>query len=73
MATPTRPYVIRGLDDQLIVGIVRAATPAQALRHHVRSMFTVNPASAEDAFEAAANGIKLEVAAVEAGSHEARD
>ncbi|MEN9316556.1 MAG: hypothetical protein RIS35_2949 [Pseudomonadota bacterium] len=73
MATPTRPYVIRGLADKSIVGIVRAATPAQALRHHVRGMFSVDPASAEDAFEAAANGIKLEVAGIEAGSHEAQD
>lgn len=73
MATPTRPYVIRNAHDQSIAGIVRAATPAQALRHHVRAMYSVAPANADDAYEAAANGIKLEVAVVDAGSQETRD
>lgn len=72
MATPTRPYVIRNAEKQ-IVGIVRAASPSQALRHHARNLYSVTPANADDAFEAAANGIRLEVAVVEPGSHEARD
>lgn len=72
-ATPTRPYVIRLADDKTVVGMVRAATPAQALRHYVRGEYMVAPASADDAYEAAANGIKLEDASVEPGSQERLD
>lgn len=72
MATPTRHYVIRDTEKQ-IVGLVEAASPSQAMRHHVRQMFTATPATAEDAYEAAVNGIRFESATAEPGSHEARD
>lgn len=58
MAAPTRPYCIRKKTSGEIVGIIRAATPSAALRHHCRELFAVSVASVDDAFEAQDNGLR---------------
>lgn len=45
--------------------LVRASTPAQALRHVTGTMFDVAVASQDDCIEGAAAGVKVEVAGAE--------
>lgn len=58
MAAPTRPYSIRNRQSGDIVAIIRATSPAAALRHHCRDLFAVGVASVDDAFEAQDNGVR---------------
>lgn len=57
--TPTRPYAIRTKPAGEIVAIVRAGSPAAALRHHFRSRFAVAVATVDDAFDAQASGLQI--------------
>lgn len=58
MAAPTRSYCIRKKASGEIVGIIRAATPSAALRHHCRELFAVSVATVDDAFEAQGSGLR---------------
>lgn len=58
MAAPTRSYSIRKKASGEIVGIIRAATPSAALRHHCRELFAVSVATVDDAFEAQGSGLR---------------
>lgn len=59
MATaPFRIYIVTGPDQSRLV---KAQNPQQALSHVAASTFSVRKATAEDAFEAATRGVKVEV------------
>lgn len=62
--TPKRIYAIQSADRT--VGLVRAATPAQALRHHTAGLYAVDVASQEQLVAALTAGITV----AEAGRHE---
>ena len=64
MTTTSRPYII--LDTQTDeVRIVRAPNAAQALRHAVRTRFSVRPAKADDLLELLPAGAVVETAGEE--------
>lgn len=58
MATATRHYAIRKKGSTEIAAIIRAATPAGALRHHCRDLFVVSVASVDDVLSAQTAGIR---------------
>lgn len=59
MATaPFRIYIVTGPDEPRLV---KAQNPQQALTHVAASTFSVRKATAEDAFEAASRGAKVEM------------
>jgi hypothetical protein len=64
MSTPTRPYIVRDRDTGA-VRLVRAATPAQAVRHAVRTRFEVAPASADQVIDLLQAGTAVEAARAE--------
>lgn len=68
MANNTRIYVVsEHADPADAVGVVkrmvRASTPAQAIRHVVAPRFTAEVATTDDAVTLASNGVKVEDAA----------
>lgn len=65
MTTVTRHYVIRKQGSTDITAIIRAATPAGALRHHCRDLFTVGVASVDDVLAAQAAGVAPVTAAAD--------
>lgn len=67
--TPTRIYKIQDADSMADAGayrLVRAATPAQAVRHVTRERFIANVASQDDLVELLGHGLVVEVAGDEA-------
>lgn len=70
MTNPTRPYII--IDTQTDdVRIVRAPNAAQALRHAVRTRFSVRPAKTDDLLELLPAGAVVETAGEDSPEAEA--
>lgn len=63
MSAPTRIYLVRdnAYGDQRLI---RAGTPAQAVRHAARSQFKVEVASQDDLVAAISAGVVVEEAGV---------
>lgn len=61
MSTPTRIYVVR--DNEMgEAALVRAANPAQAIRHVVKNRFAVVVADQEALVRLLADGVEVETA-----------
>lgn len=66
MAQQQRVYLVTEQGSEL-PRLVRAGTPAQAIRHVVKAKFTAAPASQNDLIDALGKGATVENAADEAG------
>lgn len=63
--TITRIYLVRDMDST-DVRLVRAGSPAAAIRHVVRPRFEATVASQDDLVQQLANEVKVETAGAEA-------